>query len=140
MRPGSAGMKILIEAGKRAAESAYLSVRPLLLTQPLHGVEAVFVGPPGFVAKWIPDALRGESASRVLNGHDVSIRGQELRRPDTNHHGLMFSVGCTFEQNRIAAWLGWKVQVGGKADPVLHRNRYIPPYRTALGYIGRLEI
>src|ERR1700730_11981941 len=140
MRAGSAGVKILIKARKGAAESAYLSVRPLLLSQPLHRVEAVFVRSPGFIAKRIPDALRGEAASRVLNGNDIAIRRQELRRSDTNHYGLVFSVWCTFEQHRIAPRLGWEVQVRSEADSVRHGDGNIPPDRTALGYISRLEI
>src|SRR6266446_3867936 len=111
MRARSTGVKILIKAGKRAAESTYLSVTPLLLCQPLDGVEAVFVGPPSLVAKWIPYPLRGEAATRVLNGNDVTIGSQELRRTDAHHYGLVFPVWRALQQDRIAPWLGRGVQV-----------------------------
>ena len=127
-------MKILIEAGKRSAESAYLPITPVLRGQPLHRVETVFVRPPGFVTKWIPYPLGGEAASRVLNGNDVTIGGQELRRADAHHHRLVFPVWRTLQQDRIAPRLGREVEVSGEADAVLHGNRDVPPDRTAYCY------
>src|SRR5258708_31109465 len=139
MRTGSAGVKILIEAGKGTAESAYLSVTPVLLCQPLDRVETVSVLPPGFVVKRIPHPFRGEASSRVLNRNDITIGGQELRRTDAHHHRLVFSVWRSFQQYRVATRLRWKVQVSGEADAVLHGNGNIPLDRTALCY-GWLKI
>ncbi len=133
-------MKILIKAGKRAAESAYLPITPFLLCEPVNRVETVFMGPPGFVAKWIPYPLRGEAASGVLNRNDITIGGQELRRTDADHHGLVFSVWRAFQQYRVAPRLGWEVQVGSEAGSIRHGNGNIPPDRPALGHTGRSKI
>src|SRR5579864_2002274 len=142
MRPRTAGMQVLSESGKRTAESADLSVTPFLLRQPLDGVESILLLSPRFFAERIPQPFRSEAPSCILNRYDISVCSQECGSSDADHHGLVFAVWRTFQQNRISARLWWKVQVRREAGPVTHGDGHIAPDGIASGFnwLGRYEV